>query len=51
MTLDKHIEEFQKTIQEVLSQIDPEAARQFIESFMEKLNEQKCTQENSGTSR
>jgi hypothetical protein len=49
--MDKYIEGFQKAIQEVLSQMDPEAARQFVESFKEKLDEQKRTQENSGSSR
>jgi len=49
--MDKHIEDFRKVIEEVLSQIDPEARRQFAKSFMEKLDEQKRTQENSGSSR
>lgn len=31
--------------------MDPEAARQFVECFTEKLDEQKRTQENSGSSR
>jgi hypothetical protein len=45
------IKEFQKTIQELLLQMDPEAARQFATVFTEKLDEQKRAQENSGTSR
>jgi hypothetical protein len=51
MSLDEHIEEFYKVIQEVLSRMDPEAAQQFVESFKEKMNEQKCTQENTRPSR
>ena len=46
-----HTEEFHKVIQEVLSRMDPEAAQQFVESFKEKMNEQKRTQENTGSSR
>ncbi len=45
-----YIENFQNVIIEVLSQMDPEAARQFVERFKEKLDEQKRTQENSRTS-
>lgn len=51
MTLDKHIGDFYKIIEEVLSQMDPEAARQFVESFTEKLNEQKRIKKDSGTPR
>jgi hypothetical protein len=50
-TISKHIETFQKVIEELLSQMDPEAARQFAAAFTEKLDEQKRTQENSGSSR
>ena len=46
-----HIEIFREVISEVLSQMDPEAARQFAAAFKEKLDEQKRTQENSGSSR
>lgn len=49
--IDEHISKFQEAIREVLSQLDPEAAQLFLDRFMEKLNEQKRTQENSGTSR
>jgi len=49
--IEQHIEELHKVIREVLSQLDPEAARLFLDRFTEKLNEQKCTQENSGPSR
>lgn len=45
------VEGLHKAIQEVLSRMDPEAAQQFVESFKEKINEQKCTQENPGSSR
>jgi len=41
--MEKYIEECRKVIQEVLSQMDPEAARQFAQSFTEKLDEQKRT--------
>jgi hypothetical protein len=47
--------DYQKVMREVmsrvLSQLDPESARLFLDRFTEKMNEQKCTQENSGTSR
>lgn len=46
-----HIEELHKVIQEVLSRMDPEAAQQFVESFKEKINEQKRTQEDPGSPR
>jgi hypothetical protein len=49
--IDQNIEELHKVIREVLLQLDPEAARLFLDRFTEKLNEQKCAQENSGTSR
>jgi hypothetical protein len=45
------IEQFQQAIKEVLSQLDPEAAQEFVKLFNEKLNEQKRTQKNSGASR
>jgi hypothetical protein len=50
-TIDRHLEEFQEAIVEVLSQLDPGMAELFLDRFTEKMNEQKRTQENSGTSR
>lgn len=41
MTINKYIEQFNIVIKEVLSQMDPEAARQFAKAFSEKLDEQK----------
>lgn len=49
--MDEYFEGLKKAIQEVLSQMDPEAARQFVESFKEKLDEQKRAQENIRSSR
>jgi hypothetical protein len=46
-----YTEELHKVFQEVLSRMDPEAAQQFVESFKEKMNEQKCTQKDSRSSR
>jgi hypothetical protein len=45
------MKELEKIIEELLSQMDPEAARQFAAAFTQKLDEQKRTQENSRTSR
>jgi hypothetical protein len=45
------IEEFHKVIREFLLQLDPEEAQLFLDLFTEKMNEQKRTQENSGTPR
>jgi len=44
--IDKYTEEFQKVIHEVLSQMDLEEAQFFLNRLTEKLDEQKCTQEN-----
>jgi hypothetical protein len=49
--IDQHIESFKEVIREVLLQMDPEAAQLFLDRFTEKLDEQKRTQKNSGTSR
>ena len=49
--MEEYIFKFKEAIREVLSQLDPEAAQLFLDRFTEKLNEQKRTQENSGTSR
>ncbi len=50
MELDKYINAFHEVIKEVLSQMDLETAKLFVERFKEKLDEQKRTQENSRTS-
>ena len=46
-----YVENFNRAIREVLLQLDPEAAQLFLDRFEEIINEQKCTQKNSGTSR
>lgn len=42
---------FARVIREVLSQMDPGAALQFVKEFKEKLDEQNRTQKDSRTSR
>lgn len=47
----KIIENFQKMVAEVFSQLTYEEAKLFCERFEEKLNEQKCITKNFRTSR
>lgn len=49
--MEHHILKFQEAIREVLSQLDPEAAQLFLDRFTEKLNEQKRSKKDSGSSR
>lgn len=49
--MNEMINKFQEAIREILSQMEPEAAQEFVKLFNEKLNEQKRTQENPGASR
>lgn len=46
-----YINTFHQVIKEVLSQMDPEAARLFAERFKEKLDEKKRPQKNIRTPR
>lgn len=49
--LDHCLEDFYIAIANCLSQMDNDAAIEFVKIFENKINEQKCAQENSGTSR
>lgn len=49
--MEEHLTKFKEAIRKVLSQLDPEAAQLFLDRFTEIMNEQKRTQENSGTPR
>jgi len=49
--LDVHMREFHNIIKELFFQMNKKDAQSFLDRFMEKFNEQKCTQENSGSSR
>lgn len=52
--IDEKINTFYEAMRGVLSQMDLETAQEFMRLFNEKLgklDEQKCTQENSGASR
>jgi hypothetical protein len=54
MGLMNDMESFRVAIKEVLSQLDPASAQLFIQEFnrkLKELNEQKRSEENSGTSR
>lgn len=49
--LDSQFKKFRETIVEILLNMDLETSVEFVRIFNEKINEQKRTKENTGTSR